>query len=144
MAGNDAFVTPGGGFQYLQSPGDPGAGNELLYMIANSPPARVLLMSLCFTFTTSAVVADRLVAFTVEDSGNVYARPVAPVVQTASLTWGYCFALGLAPVQVGLLCNAPWPQVTMEQEHLIQSVTENLDAGDSYQDAIIMFRRWRS
>ena len=120
------------GLMYRAAGTSPGAGNEISEPILET--SKVVLLGIRFTFTTSAVAANRYVRLRVFDGSSFVYQSSSEYVQTASQSFSYRWynevvqsvmsttAL-FAPLRKGVLVYGGWT---------VGTSTENMQAGDSF------------
>lgn len=111
---------------------DPAANTE----ISTTVPANQLwlLLGARVSLVTDANVANRTVAFTIDDGTTVVQRYTSPSVQAASLTYGYTYTAGGSnatvlgnEVVVGIGQN-----IMLAPGYRLKTVTTNIQATDNY------------
>lgn len=138
-------IVPGegpGDIRSLSSP-NPAAGAEINDVL--TAELKYHFKSLSFTLVTDATAANRRVSLEIlEDSGGVVAQIPVQVAQTASLTWRYTFAMGVPVIldTVGLLMVLPIPDMFMNGDYEINTVTQNLQPGDNFSGYVANLNAW--
>lgn len=100
----------------------------------------IIVRSASFVFTTSAVVANRVVGLTLSNGEVIWLRTSTGLAQAASLVIGYCaFGSGSSAAISPAGVSIPWRDdgVLIRQGHVLASVTAAIDPGDTY-TAIIL------
>ncbi|HYL64441.1 MAG TPA: hypothetical protein VE077_17645 [Candidatus Methylomirabilis sp.] len=124
--------TDGAGFLRSITGTIPGAGADL----SESVPAnrRWILPMFTASLVTSAAVANRGVAFTIDDGVNILYAVGVPTVQTASSTVRYLLtSTGVRSTAAETDQLVPIPNLTsLKNGYRIKSVTANLQAGDQW------------
>jgi len=112
---------------------NPAAGAEIASGSLAEGKWRFQTMS--FQLVTDATVANRRVSLEVlEDGGGTVAQIPVNVAQTASLTWRYSFGVALHAVNDTThgFISASFPDMLMNGDYEINTVTQNLQAGDDF------------
>lgn len=94
-----------------------------------------IIRRLCFTFATSAVVANRIPSFLVTDGNDVTWRAAAPAAIAAGITTNFTAYQGANPnVAANGLVTLGWPEpgLILRQGDHLQSLTSLIDVGDQY------------
>ncbi len=121
----------------------PAAGAEINNVLQDN--GKYYFRTTTFTLTTDATAANRRVSLQIlEDSGGIVAQIPVQVAQTASLTWRYTFAIGVPTIldTVGLTMALPLPDMFMNDDYEINTVTTNLQAGDQFSRSIGNLEFW--
>lgn len=111
----------------------PAAGAE--WVITGPGQGLWRVVSVAFTLTTDATVANRGVVLVVDDGTTVIARTGAGAVQAASLTQNYGAAVGTHTGAAGTALNVPLHNpygVLLQPGWRLRTETVNLQAGDQY------------
>lgn len=111
----------------------PSAGAEFTLSAPGQGLWRV--MSLAFTLTTSAVVANRRVALLADDATDVWFAAESTVDVAASLTTRFGAYPGAAAAGLAAsVVNIPLPHggLILQPGHRVRSSTTLIDAGDQY------------
>lgn len=108
----------------------PAAGANLSYTLR--PGGIYRLLSLLFTFTTSADVATRVVGITLSHGGLTFFRAKNSQSHTASLAFFYCAFPGTTPTAVfGNTGHIAFPAPSfVPGETIIATTIESIQAGD--------------
>lgn len=121
----------------------PAAGSD--WSFTNSDGGLLLVRAATFTLTTSAAVANRVVALQVANDSRVYLRTSNGQAQAASLARIYC---AFAPV-ASAADNAgvdliPWRNdgVLLGRGHKLSSVTALIDVADAYTAIVLDVLRY--
>ena len=121
----------------VQPVAQPGAGLNFSF----NPPSTRQLISVSATLATSATVANRLPALSIQDNaGHVVATLPASSVQAASLSEQYIWAVGnpfasgnnfnVVPIPTGLVVASNW---------LITGQTSGIQAGDQWSAVVATY-----
>lgn len=122
---------------------NPGAGVELA--ISAPGDASWELISLRFTFTASAAVANRHPALVIADpDGKEYLRIDPQIVVAAAGVVDVNLAAGLGYVQAAnpTLFGLPGAPFVLLPGWTVKTVTALLDVGDAYTNARVIVREW--
>ena len=121
----------------------PGAGNQISEVVPTG--ARWELISFLATLTTDAVVANRIVDYTLDDGTNIYMRKGVTVAQTASLTNRYGLFAGVSfggsDSNGNYLVSLPIDNRLLAG-HRIRTITTAMDAGDTWAAPQYLVREW--
>lgn len=93
------------------------------------------ILSLVATLATSAVVANRGVAWTVDDTNGTFFRSPAGAVQINGATVKYAAFDGASVTGlIGTNIAIGWPNggIVLYEGYRLRSITDNLDAGDQW------------
>ena len=144
MSGNRSFTTPTIGEIDVQTPANPGAGNNLSFTI----PANFiyLIQGISFTFTTDVTVITRQVRLAYLTSGTDKLGSVRDYdSQLASLVIDYFGNFGVRqdptdtePKMLAL------PVLFLEAGDIFGSAIDNFQAADAITNLVISSRRWRT
>lgn len=121
---------------------NPGAGAELSWTVPASQIWEV--QGVRAILTTSATVASREAAMTVDDGTNQFIKVVPGAVQTASLVKGFTYA------DIGSAYTAPssgnfmisFPKILAAAGYRIATVTANIQVGDQWSSGVISYRQY--
>lgn len=121
---------------------NPAAGTEFSETVPAG--ARWRLVTMTFTFTTDATVANRFIKIRLDDGANAYAFFPALAAQAASLSNAYTLANGLnAQDVVSNQALIPYGvDISLAAGHRIQTSTVGLQAGDDYGAAAVYVEEW--
>jgi hypothetical protein len=140
-----------GPFSFVDGPGAvltvvgsvPAAGANISEVMPAG--ARREILSVAFSLTTSAAVANRQVALTLDDGANIFFRDSPAQTQAASLTDNYSFAEGqsklAAPLAADIMGNLPGGN-RMLAGYRMRTVTTLIDAADQYTAPVYLCREW--
>lgn len=132
----------GQGFYATQAITNPAVGADISF--ANLANARVRVVGMIATLTTSATVANRLVQLVTND-GTRNAQPaLAAAVQAASLAIQYLFTpvgSSIAPVGTIAQLSIPTP-MTLMPSWLLNTLTQNIQAGDQWSAITLALEKW--
>lgn len=123
------------------TPADPAAGANLSFLVPIN--AFIIPLSIDFLFTTSAVVATRIVSVSGYDGSDRFQVTKSQNSQAASAAWSYHFsvniggAIGLAGTseQNGVIS---YPMLLRQGDSLITNIV-NIDAGDQISNVVIRY-----
>lgn len=120
----------------------PGAGAE---WVQNPPPnTRIRLISVSFLFATSATVANRFITLAIKDGVGVFLQiPILPA-QVAGTTVQYEFADSICALNNtnGIVATASPSNLFIPAGFQLASVTQNIQAGDTYAAPRFCFQMW--
>ncbi len=121
----------------------PGAGNEWTYTV---PPGKsVLLRSISFSFSTSAVVQTRIpkIVITPPDGSNYF---ICSFSQLANFLYTYSFFHGVGNnVQIGNYITSSLPSnILLPPGSIISSFTDGIDVDDQYDGINIFFEEYQN
>lgn len=105
---------------------DPAAGGEILFTADED----MIVHSVYFSLTTSAVVANRTVMLLADDGTSTFFKSQASSSQAAGLTFNYCAFEG-APAS-GLNVALPSGGLRLRKGDRLLTSTLSKDAGDDY------------
>jgi hypothetical protein len=121
----------------------PGAGVEISETVPTG--ARWELLALHLALITSATVANRIPALSLDDGASLYFASCAAGNETASATWSNEFGqgTGFSFNATGLISNAALPVgIKLPAGGRIRSSTIALQAGDQYAAPRYLVREW--
>jgi hypothetical protein len=122
---------------------DPGAGVEVSETVPATYYWRVL--SFRVAFVTSATVANRFPALTLDDGTTVFGTfgvgAAITASQTAAITWADTSGI-IAPA-VGLHLAALPSSIILPPGYRVRTATTAIDAGDNYGAPSYLVERWR-
>jgi hypothetical protein len=121
---------------------DPAAGVEISETVPTG--ARWRLVSMSFTFTTDATVANRFPVITLDDGALVYCSSsvgaAVTATQAARISAGAFGTVNTATV-TGFLIPLP-PDVILPAGHRIRTATVSFQAGDNYAAPQLLVEEW--
>jgi len=133
----------GGGALRVISGTTPAAGANISETVPTG--ARWELLAVHFLFTTSAAVANRVVALGFNNGGQVYQYFMNQQNQAASLGWEYVFGQGLPALNAGSLLVAIAGLAVGNRllaGDLIQTFTAAIQAADQFSQVRLVVREW--
>lgn len=127
----NAGITQGNLKRYIIT--DPGAGIEINQILDG--PADIELLAIVFTFTTSATAATRTIAIKISGASFEMYRVISPTTQIASLAREYRvmpYSPAAALTGNGVIIIPLQEKLLVPESVKIETVTENLQAGDTF------------
>jgi hypothetical protein len=127
--------------EIIKASTDPAAGGEIVYTADED----MIIHSVYFVLTTSAVVANRQVGLWADDgnAANLFFRSGSTYTHTAGTGVAYCFSEG-APITVlsGMVLGfLPALGLRLRKGDRIRTVTVAFDPGDNYSAMTIQAER---
>lgn len=134
--------TEGPGSIVYQVIGSPGAGNDMA--VGYQANARARLMTLCMTFTTSAVVGNRFPRIQIAGGGNlIFTAPVAAAIPASTVAIISIYPGAGQPSVTNNVHLIPVPQTLMlNASSVISTNTPGKDAGDLYNNIFATSEEW--
>ena len=118
---------------------DPAAGVEISETVTAAKYWKLLAVK--FTLVTDATVANREVDLILDDGANEFCRIAPTVVQTASLTLHYSWAIGLQQNSFLPLTAspkiAPLPDIVLGPGFRVRTTTQGIVAGDNFSAPVL-------
>lgn len=117
---------------------DPAAGTN--YVIKNTGVGDWLIVSMAFLFTTSAVVAQRIVEFNVDNGGNPYMRFGNSQGAPAGIAFhytGFCGSNSIAANGRYTPMDFPQQGVLLPYGWTLRTSIQNLDVGDQLSQLVM-------
>jgi hypothetical protein len=119
----------------------PAAGAEISETVPAN--ARWELISIVYTLTTSATVANRFTRFVADDGANIFTEVPQPTAQIASNTFTYNWFHGALNTAGSNVSDAPMPlHLTLNPGFRWRTNTVALQAGDQYSAPQYLVREW--